>query len=446
MHIRRVVIENVRRFGPQQGALDIELPPRGWIVVAGRNGAGKTTFLQSIAQALTAQPGLSDQHLSSRWLREGATRARTRLTIVPDADDTFQPEGLTRHWKGPNDAPLEIGDDWSVAHTVMAHGRESQGNRAFAGPWHASPRGWLAAGYGAERRLLGGTTFGTDGTDWNERPAVESAFVTLFHAHAALAHPVRWLQHLDYRSGDEHAPAAERTRAQQLVRLSLDLLNAGLIPDVEVLRVDSSGLRVRQAGVELSLGHMGSGAQVLIALVLDLVRHLGERFGHVRVKGTRDGVQVLHSGVVLIDEAEAHLHVSWQRRLGFWFKAHFPNVQFVVSTHSPFVCQAADEGGLIRLPAPGEHGNAEVITGSDYRTIVHGGVDETVLTRLFGLEHAHSDDAEALRGQVAALEARELHGKLSKREKETLERLRKNLPQTNGALVEATLRRLLAEP
>ena len=58
-----------------------------------------------------------------------------------------------------------------------------------------------------------------------------------------------------------------------------------------------------------------------------------------------------YEGVILIDEIDAHLHPAWQKRIGFWLKAHFPNIQFIVTTHSPFICQAAD---IIRGTASAE--------------------------------------------------------------------------------------------
>jgi predicted ATPase len=52
------------------------------------------------------------------------------------------------------------------------------------------------------------------------------------------------------------------------------------------------------------------------------------------------------SGVELIDEVDAHLHPEWQREVGFWLKRHFPKIQFLVTTHSPSICQAAAPNGL----------------------------------------------------------------------------------------------------
>lgn len=47
-------------------------------------------------------------------------------------------------------------------------------------------------------------------------------------------------------------------------------------------------------------------------------------------------------GIVLIDEIDAHLHVSLQRRIFKFFNDAFPNIQFIISTHSPFVVQSVD--------------------------------------------------------------------------------------------------------
>ena len=49
------------------------------------------------------------------------------------------------------------------------------------------------------------------------------------------------------------------------------------------------------------------------------------------------------SGIVLIDEIDAHLHISLQRKILPFFYKSFPNIQFIVSTHSPFVITSTDE-------------------------------------------------------------------------------------------------------
>ena len=58
-------------------------------------------------------------------------------------------------------------------------------------------------------------------------------------------------------------------------------------------------------------------------------------------------------GIVLIDEIDLHLHPKWQRRVIDDLKAAFPAIQFVATTHSPFIVQSLREGELINLdPQP----------------------------------------------------------------------------------------------
>lgn len=51
-------------------------------------------------------------------------------------------------------------------------------------------------------------------------------------------------------------------------------------------------------------------------------------------------------GLVLIDEVDVHLHPKWQRRVIDDLKATFPEIQFVSTSHSPFIIQSLAPGQL----------------------------------------------------------------------------------------------------
>lgn len=53
------------------------------------------------------------------------------------------------------------------------------------------------------------------------------------------------------------------------------------------------------------------------------------------------------NGIVLIDEIDAHLHISLQRKILPFFIKSFPNIQFIVTTHSPFVITSANDDTVI---------------------------------------------------------------------------------------------------
>src|SRR5262245_7980406 len=101
MHVRHVTIENIRRFASGSAGVDLSLPAKGWIVVAGRNGSGKTTFLQVLALALS--PTFPQEYADTlfSWPRQGAKRARSLLTLVPSAEEQFKDGSV-----------LVLGDDW----------------------------------------------------------------------------------------------------------------------------------------------------------------------------------------------------------------------------------------------------------------------------------------------------------------------------------------------
>lgn len=47
-------------------------------------------------------------------------------------------------------------------------------------------------------------------------------------------------------------------------------------------------------------------------------------------------------GVVLIDEIETHLHLELQKNIMKLLTTVFPNIQFIVSSHSPFILNCLD--------------------------------------------------------------------------------------------------------
>jgi predicted ATPase len=49
-------------------------------------------------------------------------------------------------------------------------------------------------------------------------------------------------------------------------------------------------------------------------------------------------VNIKFPAIVLVDELEAHLHVSMQKRIFSILSQFFPNVQFMITTNSPIIC------------------------------------------------------------------------------------------------------------
>ena len=60
------------------------------------------------------------------------------------------------------------------------------------------------------------------------------------------------------------------------------------------------------------------------------------------------------NGVVLIDEIDAHLHISLQKKILPFLSQSFPEIQFIVSTHSPFVIASTNNDTVVYDLSTGE--------------------------------------------------------------------------------------------
>jgi hypothetical protein len=316
--------------------------------------------------------------------RPGGTRPEEPSLVHAEVDARLRDDGLRRPRAGGD---IELG--------ATAH--------------------WFAAGYGPFRRLSQEISAPVVGpASARQQDALSGTldrFTTLFHEDEALSEGVAWLTGLHLQSLEGRATAT------RLLRTVLELLGDGLLPDDHaVVRVDSAGLWVRRAGREFPLRELSDGYKVVASLVLDIVRHLHLYHGSLKVRRTKQGIAFHTPGVVLIDEIDAHLHISWQQRIGEWLKRHFPKIQFIVTTHSPYICQSADPGGLIRLPGPGEDSAPRVVDEDTHRRIVHGSGDDAALSELFGLDTPYSREAEKARRDLVGLEEKVFAGTATKSE------------------------------
>jgi hypothetical protein len=226
----------------------------------------------------------------------------------------------------------------------------------------------------------------------------------------------------------------------------MTLLGDGLLPDgFQVSRVDSDGLWVSQNGSDFPLREMSDGYRAVTALVVDIIRQMAASYPDLRLEDRESVPALPYPGVILIDEVDDHLHVRWQKTVGTWLKKHFPQIQFIVTTHSPYVCQSADPGGLILLPGPGENRPARILEQDLYERVVYGSGDDAILTDLFGVDTPYSAEAESMRRRLGDLEVKVLDGSASVAEKEEFRSLSERLTSSMTARVDEVAARLARE-
>lgn len=77
---------------------------------------------------------------------------------------------------------------------------------------------------------------------------------------------------------------------------------------------------------------LSDGYSAIIQIVSDLMLRMEQNW-------LKDGELSCYDteGVVLIDELETHLHIDMQRKILPFLTTFFPRIQFIVSTHSPYI-------------------------------------------------------------------------------------------------------------
>ena len=416
MFIKSITLENIRGFKKLHFSLDRgDGNFAGWTVFTGDNGSGKSTLLKAIAVGLVGRDtARALQPSFHHWIREGIHRGSIGLEIVPVIpDDGFSSSGKDTAKPFPVKVGLLNGSKETSLEEASPRGKPKSYSTPQRSIWSTSPIGWFSFGYGPFRRVFGASP---DATRQMVAASTER-FVTMFQEAASLGEVDQWLRDLNHKSLEN------KTAETQQLEILLTILRDELMPnEITIDRVDSDGLWLRdRKGLKLAWTEMSDGYRSALALLADILRHLIKAYGVTGLVGRdQDGrIFVKRSGVVLIDEIDAHLHPEWQREIGFWLKRHFPHIQFLVTTHSPIICQAADENGLFHLPEPGSDQKPRALSKEEYRRVIASRPDTILRTAAFGMENTRSPRAVAARSEYAKLMAKKrAGGKLSVSEKQ----------------------------
>lgn len=176
---------------------------------------------------------------------------------------------------------------------------------------------------------------------------------TLFMSDARLLDLQEWLLQLDYsqKSGSE--------KSQKRLEKMHDLVRSDLFPGVTDFSFKKDGdnehiVVVFSAGKDgdVRFEELGFGYQTTLTWLADFCKRMFELYP--------DAENPLHEeAVVLVDELDLHLHPKWQRDLVPTLSKIFPNVQFIVTTHSPHVLQSMEDVNLYVLRRNAESGEIE---------------------------------------------------------------------------------------
>lgn len=420
MYLKKIELKNIRNIEH----LVLDFPePAGWHVLIGDNGAGKSTILRAAALAVIGPEEAASLRLQLPvFIRKGQPEGSVEIKVERDLElDRYS--RTSAPIKKPFDAGVKIvseGENGRTVGKIQALKEYKYANRYV---WSGSG-GWFSASFGPFRRFTGGNK------DWEKvyysNPRA-GAHLSVFGEDVALTESLEWLRELNYKRLEGNDDAEK-----QLANLRRFINEGELLPHgTSIEDVSSEGVQLRDGnGNRIDITEMSDGFRSILSLAFELLRQMVMVYGSGKVfeNVSKGDLRIDLPGVVLVDEIDAHLHPTWQSRIGQWFLRYFPKVQFIVTTHSPIICRAAEKGSIWRLAAPGSGRTSARVEGNELKRLIYGNILDAYGTELFGEDTTSSQKTTELLERLARLNKKSIQGTISENEKAQREELLSILP------------------
>jgi hypothetical protein len=181
--------------------------------------------------------------------------------------------------------------------------------------------------------------------------------------------------------------------------------------------------RLKAFGHTLDFSQLPDGVRSTVGWIADFMMRQELMQWDERLKGKRPGV-------LLLDEVDAHLHPLWQRKLLPAMREALPDVQILVTSHSPFVISSCP-GSRVHVLELDDNGRARA------RPPVDSPIGESITTTLkeiFGVDSRFDVLTERELDEWNTLKRGEVTGSLSAAEKLRLEKLTTTLAERSEEL------------
>jgi len=347
MNIKELYLKNFRGFE------EIRIPLNPHFTAAiGDNGMGKSTLLYGLQVALGAYLQCLPIPGSPVYRRQFKKSERfIRWDVEEKSYVSNRDETLVR-------VISEFGiDEKEVAWSrVMATNGKTSHNRKFCWQLMDAVDQLLEKRSESKKEIFPVVaSFGTERTAnqlrkgrqaQDKRSRMEKAYLAALGNKVDFNGVIEWLHNYDKELKYEREFEGTREAVFEAISIAIPYLNDigynNFYHEIEaVVTIDNKDLGKK------THSNMSDGLIAMLNLVAELAFRcvvLNGFLGHMAIKESK--------GIVMIDELDMHLHPNWQKHVVRDLKSAFPKLQFVVTTHSPFIVQSLNSDELINLDKP----------------------------------------------------------------------------------------------
>ena len=237
---------------------------------------------------------------------------------------------------------------------------------------------------------------------------IEKAYKFALHDKVDFEGAMEWLKHYDKDIKDKKEFEGTREAFYEALQLAIPALSE---IDFDKGEIEAVVTVTGHTPSRHHFSYMSDGLQSMINIVSEIAHRCIELNGSLGSNAVK-----MTPGVVMIDEIDLYLHPHWQRHVLQDLIKAFPMIQFIVSTHSPFIVQSLKEGQLISFD------NNVLISGEPFRESLEDITSERmglqqdirskrfkemvdIATRLFEAADNGSADKDQLKAKLNEIEA-----------------------------------------
>jgi predicted ATP-binding protein involved in virulence len=267
--------------------------------------------------------------------------------------------------------------------------------------------------YGASRRMS---------KSQNLRSSITKYSNTLFDDSIELINAEEWFLQKEWAVLKSDGKIKQRFQ-NQFDSVKKTLLE--ILPDVQDIvskTIDENNskpkIEVKTSFGWVTLRDLSFGYQTLTALIVDIAANMMEKY-------PESENPLKEPAIILIDEIDLHLHPKWQRTVIDKLSKHFPKAQFIATSHSPLIVQAAldKKANIVVCRKEGD----KVVIDNNPDEVKGWRIDQILTSDLFELSSSKSIAFEEIRNEKTTIL---LKNELTDSDKERLDFINEKLNNT----------------
>lgn len=310
-YITEIYIDELRHLS--NIAISLNSEERQHLIITGKNGSGKTSLLMALKQYLQAINDKRFEDLIEQYV--------PRLPKIKESLNKAETETEKYEIKKSNAFALEQIKQYADGVRVLFNDNEhleslyAQGN-------------FITAYFPANRKTHIEHSRGVEDVKLQDAYAVNSKPGELLH---------KYMVHL--KTQQSYARNEGDTGIVDMIQRWFDrfvgALRILLDNDTIDLEYDYKeyDFKIHESGrIPFGLETLSDGYSSVIQIVSDLILRMDKNWLLEEKISQYDT-----EGIVLIDEIETHLHIALQKKIMPFLTSFFPKIQFIVTTHSPYI-------------------------------------------------------------------------------------------------------------